>query len=200
MVQDGKIGGTMAKTKDTKQSDRETLIAYISTLSDKKCKEAYQILLERFEIHRARCLTFNREGIETKPPEGKIRLTPNEFDRVLNEYGEQGFHELCEILYDYIVNLEERAVSEVVARTRLKNYQKISHYYKLTKGWVAQRYTEAHPELAIINENPPLSFGLIKTKGQAIEYIKSIPNELRFDNPEIVYLVQAYGIQDYEIN
>lgn len=183
----------------SKQSDRETLTAYISTLSNKKCKEAYQILLERFEIHRARCLTFNREGKEAKPPEGKIRLTPNQFTSIIETYGELGFHELCEILYDYIIHLEERAPAETIARRRLKEYQKISHYYKLTKGWVAQRYSERHPEVAITNEKEPLRFEQIQTKSQAIEYIKSIPTHLRFNDPEITYLMMNYEVKNEDI-
>ena len=36
------------KKNETKLSPQETLIAYCSTLSSKKAKEAYQILLELF--------------------------------------------------------------------------------------------------------------------------------------------------------
>ena len=52
----------MKKIKPAKLTAKETLIAYVSTLSEKNAKEAYQILLERFDIHRARCLKFNRQG------------------------------------------------------------------------------------------------------------------------------------------
>lgn len=183
----------------TKQTPQEILIAYCSTLSDKKAKEAYQILLERFEIHRARCLTFDRYGKECPPPLGKIRLTPNQFEKVLATYGEIGFHSLCEILYDYIVRLEEQALYEVTARRQLKKYQTISHFYKLTSGWVAQRYAEAHPEVVIINEKKPLRYELISNKAQAIEWIKSIPIELRFNTPEIANLIMEYDIKEDEI-
>lgn len=186
----------MSKEKITPQ---EILIAYCSTLSDKRAKEAYQILLERFEIHKARCLTFDRYGKECPPPQGKIRLTPSQLEKILNEYGEIGFHSLCEILYDYIVNLEERAPYEVIARRRLKEYQKISHFYKLTNGWVAEKYAQAHPEVATINEKEPLRYELISNKAQAIEWIKSIPSELRFNTPEIPSLIMQYNIKDGEI-
>ena len=187
------------KKNETKLSPQETLIAYCSTLSSKKAKEAYQILLERFEIHRARVMTFTREGTECPPPNGKIRLTPSQYETILSNYGEQGFHELCEILYDYIIHLEERAECEAIARKRLREYQKISHYYKLTKGWVAQRYEEAHPNTIISLENKPLDFFDIDTKAKAIEYIKSIPNELRFDNKEIAYLIMEYKLDEKDI-
>lgn len=187
------------KKKENKLSPQETLIAYCSTLSSKKAKEAYQILLERFEIHRARVMTFTREGTECPPPNGKIRLTPSQYETILSTYGEQGFHELCEILYDYIIHLEERAECESIARKRLREYQKVSHYYKLTKGWVAQRYEEAHPNTIVNLENKPLDFFDIDTKGKAIEYIKSIPNELRFDNKEIAYLIMEYKLDEKDI-
>jgi len=177
-----------------KHTSKEVLIAYCTTLSEKKCKEAYQVLLERFEIHKARCLTFSRGGVETKPPEGKIRLTPNQFNMILETYGEQGFHRLCEILYDYIVYLEERAPIEVTARRRLKEYQTISHYYKLTKGWVAERYEQEHPVPTTKLENECLSFEDINSKSDAIKFIKSIPSHLRMDNKEIAFLVMYYGI------
>ena len=37
------------KIKPAKLTAKETLIAYVSTLSEKNAKEAYQILLERFQ-------------------------------------------------------------------------------------------------------------------------------------------------------
>lgn len=187
------------KKKENKLSPQETLIAYCSTLSSKKAKEAYQILLERFEIHRARVMTFTREGTECPPPNGKIRLTPSQYETILSTYGEQGFHELCEILGDYIIHLEERAECEAIARKRLREYQKISHYYKLTKGWVAQRYEETHPNTIVSLENKPLDFFDIDTKDKAIEYIKSIPNELRFNNKEIAYLIMEYKLDEKDI-
>lgn len=183
-----------------KLTAQETLIAYCSTLSEKKCKEAYQILLERFEVHRARCLTFNREGKEDKPPEGKVRLTPNQFQLVLDEYGEQGFHRLCELMYDYICNLEERAPFEVIAVRKLKNYRTISHYYKLTKGWVAEKFSKEQPEVVTSFNKEPLQFHEVSTKAQALEYIKSIPRYLRFNNQEIIFLINQYSIKDCEVN
>lgn len=188
--------------KETLQP-KEILIAYVSTLSEKKCKEAYQVLQERFEIHRKKSLLFNRQGIEALAPDGKIRLTPNQFQLVLETYGERGFHRLCEILYDYIVNLEERAPFEVVAKRRLKEYSKISHYHKLTKGWVAQRYEEENPIInskpPTMDENKPLYFEDVTSKDKAIRYINSIPKHLRFDDVDVQYLMNMYTISKDEL-
>lgn len=189
-----------SKKEVVERTPQEILIAYCSTLSSKKAKEAYQILLERFEIHRARCLTFNRAGQECPPPYGKIRLTPNQYQRILSENGEVAFHAMCELLYDYIVYLEERAPVELIARQRLKEYKKISHYYKMTKGWVAQKYYEVHPEQAITETKNIPRFEMIENKKQAIEYIKSIPQELRYDNQDIVFLTMQYKITEDDIN
>lgn len=191
----------MDKKSKTKLSSKETLIAYVSTLSEGKCKIAYQALQERFEIHRKRNLLFNREGIEALAPDGKVRLTPNQYQKVLEIYGELGFHRLVEILYDYIVNLEERAPVEVTAKQRLKTYQSISHYYKMTQGWVAQRYEQEHPEFL---ESKPkmvqIEFKDIDNKSKAIEYINSIPKHLRYENMEIDFLIAQYNISKEELD
>lgn len=189
-----------------KLTNKEILISYCSTLSENKCKIAYQALQERFEITRKKNMLFNREGVEALAPEGKIRLTPNQFKMILEVYGEQGFHRLCELLYDYIVNLEERAPFETVAKQRLKNYNSISHYYKLTRGWVAERYEQEcqrdnkYSAVATMDENKFLNFEDIKSKLDAITYIKSIPSHLRYDNVEISYLYNEYGLVDEDIS
>ena len=90
-----------------KLTNKEVLIAYVSTLNDKQAKEAYQILLERFDIHRARVIKFNRNGVQDT--NGKVRLTQNEYNKIITEKGELYFHSAVEILYDYIVYLEERS-------------------------------------------------------------------------------------------
>ena len=184
----------------TKQTAKDTLIAYCSTLSEKNCKIAFQLLQERFEIHRKKHLLFNRAGVEATSPEGKVRLTPNQYKMLLEEYGELGFHRMCELLYDYIVHLEERAECELVARQRLKEYSKISHYYKMTKGWVAKRYEEENPTRG--NSEPQedtLNFEDVSNKTQAIKFIKSIPSHLRFDNQEITFLMFEYDIKQDEL-
>lgn len=187
-------------------SPKEILIAYVTTLSDKKCKEGYQILQERFEINRKKSLLFNRQGVEALAPDGKIRLTPNQFNMVIETYGEQGFHRLCELLYDYITNLEERAQYEITAKRSLRNYNKISHYYKLTKGWVAQRYEEELRRDGKLSEGPRVDeseiiyFDQVDNKPKAIAFIKSIPTHLRFDNVDVNYLINMYGISNEDLS
>lgn len=189
----------MARNKDQlklalpKPTNKEILIGYISTLTDNQSKEAYQILLERFNPKRARIIKFTREGIQAT--NGKVRLTPKEYERIIAQCGEIYFHRAVEVLYDYIVHLEERSVCESLTRQRLREYNKISHYYKLTKGWVAEKVTQemninSQPTSNPYNES--LNFYDIETLEQAKEYIKSIPIELRPDNPEIEYLTVKF--------
>lgn len=189
----------MARNKDQlklalpKPTNKEILIGYITTLTDNQSKEAYQILLERFNPKRARIIKFTREGIQAT--NGKVRLTPREYERIIEQCGEIYFHRAVEVLYDYIVHLEERSVCESLTRQRLREYNKISHYYKLTKGWVAERITQemninSQPTSNPYNES--LNFYDIETLEQAKEYIKSIPIELRPDNPEIEYLTVKF--------
>lgn len=178
-----------------KLTAKETLIGYASTLNEGQAKEAYQMLLERFSSKRARVIKFNRNGIQDI--NGKVRLTPREYERLVEERGELYFHRVVEILYDYICYLEDRAESETPARRRLKEYQKISHYYKLTKGWVAERYQEElnkqnQSKIASKSYNESLSVWDIETLEQAQKFIDELPNELKINNPELEYLMVRF--------
>ena len=172
-----------------KLTAKETLIGYVGTLNEKQAKEAYQILLERFDIHRARVIKFNRNGIQDT--NGKVRLTQNEYNKILSEKGELYFHSVVEILYDYICYLEDRGKSEAPIRRRLKEYQRISHYYKLTKGWVAEKYQKEYGATHS-NYNKTLSVWDINTLEEAQRYYNELPSELRINNPEIDYLVTKF--------
>lgn len=178
-----------------KLTAKETLIGYASTLNEGQAKEAYQMLLERFSSKRARVIKFNRNGIQDV--NGKVRLTPREYERLVEERGELYFHRVVEILFDYICYLEDRAESETPARRRLKEYQKISHYYKLTKGWVAERYQEElnrnnQSKIASKSYNESLSVWDIETLEQAQRFIDELPSELKINNPEVEYLMVRF--------
>lgn len=191
----------MATTKH-KMSDREIVMAFISTLPDKKMKEVYQLLTERYAIHKAKYLLFNREGIESKAPEGKIRLRPYQYERLIKVYGEQGFHRLVEILYDYITYLEENTECVYNGRRKLKDLSVISHYHILSKGWVAEKYMRENPQVSIYDESEDesIDFFEVEDKAQAIRFINQTSPELRFDNSDIVYLMNKYDIKEDELD
>lgn len=179
-------------TKINKLTSKETLLGYVGTLTETQAKEAYQILLERFSCKRARVIKFNREGIQDK--DGKIRLTPREYERVLEEQGEVYFHRAVEMLFDYLASLEERAECDSQLRQRLRYYNRISHYQKITKGWVAQRISEEDIKSGAGTKpaNKILNVYDIETLDEAIQYINELPNSLRINNPDIEYLMLRF--------
>lgn len=177
-----------------KLTAKETLIGYAGTLTEKQAKEAYQMLLERFSSKRARVIKFNRNGVQDSI-NGKVRLTPREYERLIEERGELYFHRVVEIIYDYICYLEDRAESEVTTRRRLKEYQRISHYYKLTKGWVAEKYNQEHNiQTGATSKayNKSLSVWDIETLEQAQTFYNELPSELKINNPEVEYLATRF--------
>ena len=182
-------------TKKHTQTDREVLISYITTLPDKYMKEIYQILTERYDLHRAKYILLNREGVQAKAPEGKVRLRPFQMERLIKGYGEQGFHRLVEIFYDYLKYLEENTECVLRGKQKLKELSVISHYHILSKGWVAEKYLRENPQVSITEEQTDyIDFFDINSKEQAIEFIKQTPVELRYDNQDIIYLVDKYNI------
>ena len=80
----------------------------------------------------------------------------------------------------------------MVARQRLKEYNKISHYYRLTKGWVAKRFEEENPQAATSPVNETLCFQDISNEEQAQRYINELPSPLRINNPEVEFLLVQY--------
>lgn len=178
-----------------KQSDREVLMAYISTLPDKYMKEIYQLLTERYDLHRAKYILLNREGIKAKAPDGKVRLRPYQMERLIAGYGEQGFHILVEYMYDYIKYLEENTECVLRGKQKLRELQTISHYHIMGKGWVAEKFMRNYPQYSIAEEQQDyIDFFDIDSKQKAIEFIRQIPPELRYNNQEIIYLVDKYNI------
>ena len=170
-------------------TDREVLTSYIITLSDNKCKEAYQILREHFDIKRPRMVKLNAEGVAD--PNGRVRLRQGELKKLRDKCGEYKFLWLVNTLHNYITDLEARAACDSNLRRRLKEYQRISHYYKMTKGWVAQKYViEGAPGAP--KEPKGLDFYSISSLEDARKYVASLPRYLRIDNPEIEYLVSKY--------
>lgn len=179
-----------------KQTDKEMVIAYITTLPDKYMKDIYQILTERYDIHKAKYLLFNREGVQAKAPEGKVRLRPYQVERLIKGYGEQGFHRLVEIFWDYLDYLEKNTECVVRGKQKLKELSVISHYNILGKGWVAEKFVRENPQFSYYEEPDEeyIDFFDVDSKGKAIKFIRQTPVELRFDNQEIIYLVDKYGI------
>ena len=178
-----------------KLSDREQVVALISTIPDKYMKDILLFLSERYVPHRTKYMLFNREGIEAKAPEGKVRLRPYQYERLVKGYGEQGFHILVEYMWDYLDYLEKNWECVRDGKRKLKDLSTISHYHIMGKGWVAEKYVHNYPQVSITEEQEELiDFFDIDSKVKAIKFIQQTPIELRFDNQEINYLVNKYNI------
>ena len=182
-------------TEKHKQTDREIVHAFIDTLPDKHMKDIYQLLTERYDIHKAKYLLFNREGVQCKAPEGKVRLRPYQMERLIKGYGNFGFQKLCEIMWDYIDYLEKNTECVLNGKRKLKELSLISHYNILGKGWVAEKFMRLYPQVSITEDQTDyIDFFDVDTKAMAIKFIQQIPPELRYDNQEIIYLVDKYNI------
>ena len=178
----------MPRVKDyePKLSDKEILQAFVSTLSEKNCKEAYKLLRERYDKSKVRMLLLNRDGV-VDPINGLVRLRPKEMERLLATEGEYQFHWKVMKLYDWLAELQERAKIETTARRMWKQYSKISHAYRLQKGWVDDAYRrEANPPPSCREE---IDFYSITSEEEALRYIETIPDSLKIGSPEIEYLV-----------
>lgn len=180
----------MAKIKDyePKLTSKETLQAFVSTLSEKNCKEAYRLLRERYDKSKVRMLTLNREGIPDV--NGLVRLRPKEMETLLATEGEYKFHWKVAKLYDWLAELSERAKIEQPARRMWKQYTKISHFYRIQKGWVNDAYNrEATPPPSAMDE---IDFYSINNEEEAIRYLSLLPPSLRIGSPEVEFLILRY--------
>lgn len=181
----------MSKVKDYVEpmSNKEILQAFVQTLSDSNCKEAYQLLRERYDRSKVRMLHLNENGeVDDK---GLVRLRPKELERMLANCGEYKTYWLIKKLHIYLADLKERAsVERGEARQRWKKYQKISHYLRLTKGWVAKVYEEE--AVPAIRQSQSIDFYSISCEEEAEKYLATIPPHLRGNNPEVEWILLKY--------
>ena len=178
----------MPKVKDfePKLSDKEILQAFVSTLSEKNCKEAYKLLKERYDKSKVRMLFLNRDGAVDNT-NGLVRLRPKEFETLLATMGEYQFHWKVARLYDWLAELRERAKIEAPAKKMWKQYSKISHMYRLQKGWVDDVYKlEANPPPSCREE---IDFYSITSEEEALIYLETLPKHLRVGSPEVEFII-----------
>lgn len=181
----------MSKVKDyePKLTNKEILQAFVSTLSEKNCKEAYRLLRERYDKSKVRMLLLNKEGVVDNI-NGLVRLRPKEMETLLATEGEYKFHWKVSRLYDWLSELSERAKVEAPAKRMWKQYTKISHFYRLQKGWVNDAYNrEATPPPS---ELETVDFYSITSEEEALRYINTLPQSLRVGSPEVEFLILRY--------
>lgn len=145
--------------------NKEILIGYIGTLSDKECKDIYYMLNE-LSIPKA-------EWIEI----GKTKLTQGQYNKLIWMWGLDKTNDCIAILNAWL------------NKTDLKK-KNISHYRQLI-GWVENVYYTKHPA----NDKSIKYRMKIDTAWKAKKYIQNIPKELRAYDGDIKFLVERFGTE-----
>lgn len=174
-----------------KKTNKEILLAFCNTLSEANSIKAYKLLTEEFEIRRPVVLKFNRDGVEDKK-EGKVRLRRQDVGKITELLGEKYLLLAIQIMYDYIVYLEQQAPYDATRRRKLRDLKTRNHYIDLTRGWVAEKIEKNYPAINRSLDIETLSLEDVKTLEQARTFVKQLPSYLRINNPEVDLLVMKY--------
>ena len=101
-----------------RRDNKEILIGYIGTLSDKECKEIYY-LLQNTKIPEYDMVIFD-----------KVRLSQGQYSKLIWLWGKEKTDECIKILNEWIIK---------------KNIDKPISCYKNLMGWVENAYYKTHP-------------------------------------------------------
>lgn len=185
----------MAKHKAL--TNKEILIGYCSTLSDKAAGEVYKIITETLGVGRKNIVKFNADGVEDK--QGYVRLRKQDVRAILEHLGEDYFKVACNLMHNYIAYLKEQAPYNQSKHRKYRELLTSSHGLILTKGWVAERIEKDGllQNTRSLYDNP-IDFFNIKTIDDALKFLNAIPSELRLNNPEITYLILKYPDITYD--
>lgn len=154
-------------------SDKDILLAYCSTLSEARCRRAYQLLKLEFNTDNTRMIKLNKHGVQDD--RGLLRMHTKQFDKCLEEFGKDMFNWLIERMYRYVENLTTRAErGETRAKSKLKEYTLQSIYPHLHDNWILDEYYKALGEQEQANR---IDFYSIKTEEDALKYVQDIPPE-----------------------
>lgn len=179
-------------------TSKDVLIAYCSTLSEERCKKAYILLKDEFEIDRTKYIRLNSNCVQDDS--GLLRIKKSQFDRILKEYGEYKLHWLIKYMYSYLDYLQSQIeIGDLRAKRQFNRYTKNSIYQYLKKGWLIDKYMqEARPPLTVISPNTT-DFYSISNEKDAIKYIQQLPPELMdVSSPEVEFLSTKYpGVLAY---
>lgn len=167
---------------------KEILLAYINTLSDDDCAEIYFILMDKIKPNdELEWRLYTKElNVATDEDEECVKLTRQQFRRLLNMWGADKFKSCIKIYLD--------------TGSKNRMLEGWNDYRQLT-GWVEREYNRQNRYGKInckgYSENT-LPFPDITTKKEAMEYIKKMSMEDREDNPYVFYLRNRYKIEDIE--
>lgn len=181
----------MTKKNVQALTNKEILIGYCTTLSEKSAGQAYKVLEEFFGTRKKDVIKFNADGTEDK--QGYVRLRHRDVRAILENLGEDYFKLACNLMHNYMAYVKEQAVYNSTKRAKFRELSTSTHYLILTKGWVAQKIEE-EGLLQTTQKlyNSPVDFFNINTIDEALTYINGLPSELRLNNPEINYLLLKF--------
>lgn len=99
-------------------SNKDILIGYIGTLSDKECKDIYYLI------------TGYKDNLDLEF--GNVKLTDGQYNKLVWLWGKDKTDACIQILNEWLLNKGEKIT------------KKISHYRQLI-GWVESKYYQTHP-------------------------------------------------------
>lgn len=148
----------------TRIDNKDILLGYISTLTDRECKEVYYLITGVKDKY-----TFSK---------GLVKLTDQQYNKLIWIWGKDKTDKCIDILDEWMV------------RKGSKLKPNLSCYYQLT-SWVESEYYKRYP--LSIHDKTTIHTNKIDTAWKARKYIRSVPKELRAYDSEVKYLVQRFG-------
>lgn len=146
-----------------RRDNKDILIGYIATLSDKECKDIYYALND-IKIPKRELIEFDL-----------VKISQGQYSKLIWMWGKDKTDECISILNEWL------------GRTVLRN-PFVSHY-RMLLGWVDNCYRLTHKATdKTLRYNSE-----IDTAWKAKKYIKSIPEDLRAYDSEVKYLVERFG-------
>lgn len=176
----------MARKIDRGLDIYDLLIDLVMNLTPLQAKNLYIELSARY-LKRARTKLYNIDG--ELDPKGKIRLTEYQYKTLRTDYGDTYIKRAFSELYKYIEFLEQHQ-DEAKYRAKLKDYNSKTHINLLNdRGWVYEKckcfICKDRIKIAI---NPYT----IEDFNTAVEYIKSIPKEVRDTAFDVKLLIMKF--------
>ena len=151
-----------------RRDNKDILIGYIGTLSDKDCKEIYYLLQDIKGKPKHEVLEFD-----------KVKLTQGQYSKLIWFWGKEKTDACIEILNEWL---------------NRKQIDKPISCYRNMMGWVENAYYRTHPP----DDKSLKFDSKIDTAWKAKRYVQRLTPELRAYDSEVKFLVEKYGTKILE--
>ena len=160
-------------------NNKEILLSYINTLTDRECKSLYLYLKDINDNKKREYFYFDINGDRVEE-NGIVKLTPKQYYKLVYMWEKKEKVTKC--------------ISLLAKHLETKNIvTKVSHYNMLI-GWVERYYHKLLRYGDIQGEGEQrLQFCDIKNPTQAREYIEKVPESIRQEDSYCLYLVNKFG-------